>query len=343
MCMLRVRPWGRGQLVGEPGHLADGGTQLLPEFDSIFLSPGHVPDGIAPRRNRAWGTAGFAMLRVMPSAATLPELGPLVFAIVLLELAFGSMLCSWASDLTGRVGRGFTGTTAALCLIFLGLDFWIASGISDPGVMLGTTPVPQFHDHLRRDLLILAGATLLTIFFCAVGTDPARWVVEGIAVLVGVGVMLDVAQSLGPALSGFALTALALFSAVLMLGTALSGMLVGHWYLISPSLSFKPLRIAVYFIFAAVVVRIVVLVVSVLDSAGTNRDSMMTGNYAMPFWLLVVGAGIVFTSIVAGITFYFARIRANQPATAMLYALIVAVLMGVVPGHFVYLLTNVPM
>ena len=60
------------------------------------------------------------------------------------------------------------------------------------------------------------------------------------------------------------------------------------------------------------------------------------------FWLLVVAAGLVVTAAVNGLTLYYARIRANQPATAMLYILVVTVMMGVVPGHLLYFLTRVP-
>jgi hypothetical protein len=68
---------------------------------------------------------------------------------------------------------------------------------------------------------------------------------------------------------------------------------------------------------------------------------MLTG-YALPFWLLVIGAGIVFTALVTTLTGHFARIRANQPATAMLYVLIISVLMGVVPAHLLFFITGTP-
>jgi len=48
-----------------------------------------------------------------------------------------------------------------------------------------------------------------------------------------------------------------------------------------------------------------------------------------------------FTARVTAFTLYFARIPANQPATAMLYVLIITVVMGMVPAHLLYLLTGV--
>jgi hypothetical protein len=50
----------------------------------------------------------------------------------------------------------------------------------------------------------------------------------------------------------------------------------------------------------------------------------------------------VFTTGVAILTRHFARIRANQPATAMLYVLIISVVMGVVPAHLLFFVTGAP-
>ena len=68
---------------------------------------------------------------------------------------------------------------------------------------------------------------------------------------------------------------------------------------------------------------------------------MLSGDQAFLFWLLVIGSGVVFTAAVNAFTLYFARIRANQPATAMLYVLIISVVMGMVPAHLLFLLTGV--
>ena len=99
-------------------------------------------------------------------------------------------------------------------------------------------------------------------------------------------------------------------------------MLLGHWYLVTPSLSFRPLRLSIYAVFAAVAVDFAVIAYG-LASHGNSRERFISGDQAVLFWLLVVGAGVLFTAAVNAFTLYFARIRANQPATAMLYVLII--------------------
>jgi hypothetical protein len=98
--------------------------------------------------------------------------------------------------------------------------------------------------------------------------------------------------------------------------------------------------LSIYTVFAAVAVDCAVIAFALVGHAG-GRDRLISGDQAFLFWLLVIGSGVVFTAGVNAFTLYFARIRANQPATAMLYVLIITVVMGLVPAHLLYLLTGV--
>jgi len=150
------------------------------------------------------------------------------------------------------------------------------------------------------------------------------------------------ALALGGPLGGGWRAALAFAPATLLCGSALCGMLLGHWYLIAPDLTFRPLRRAVYLVFVAVAVQAAAIGAALAIADPASRQSIVGGHYGVSFWLLVVLAGLVFTAAVNALTLYFARIRANQPATAMLYVLIITVLMGTVPGHLLFFLTRVP-
>ena len=119
-------------------------------------------------------------------------------------------------------------------------------------------------------------------------------------------------------------------------------MLLGHWYLVAPSMSFRPLRQVITLVFATVGTQLAVIVVVVITQPAQLRSALLVSEYALPFWLLVIGSGIVFTAAVALLTRHFARIRANQPATAMLYVLIISVVMGVVPAHMLFFVTGAP-
>ncbi|PZR83873.1 MAG: hypothetical protein DLM65_00905 [Candidatus Aeolococcus gillhamiae] len=271
---------------------------------------------------------------------SLPDLAPLAGLLVLLELAVGTVAVSAALDQVGRVGRGFAGTTAAICALIMGADLLLISGSSDLGGLLharvDSASVANFVHWAVAFAALLAGDAV----FAAVGTEISRRVVTAATAAVGVVTIVTAALAIGPALGGAGAATLAFLSAALLAGSALAGMLLGHWYLVTPNMSFRPLRLSIYAVFGAVAVECAVIATALLG-AGGSRERLLSGDQAFLFWLLVIGSGVLFTAAVNAFTLYFARIRANQPATAMLYVLIISVVMGLVPAHLVYLVTRV--
>ena len=107
------------------------------------------------------------------------------------------------------------------------------------------------------------------------------------------------AAAFGPALGGVGTAVVAFVPAALVSGSALAGMLLGHWYLVAPNLSFRPLRRAIDIVFAAVAFQALVIVLVILTATSAVRGELLWSGDAFPFWLLVVGSGIVFTTGVA--------------------------------------------
>jgi hypothetical protein len=271
---------------------------------------------------------------------SLPDLAPLAGLLVLLELAVGTVTVSAALDHVGHVGRGFAGTTAAICALMMGADLLVISGASDVGVLLHGSVAGAAMATFVHSAVAFTGLLVVDALFAVVGTEISRRVVAAATIAVGLATVLTAALAIGPALGGAAAAVLVFLSAALLGGSALAGMLLGHWYLVTPSMSFRPLRLSIYTVFAAVAVDCAVIVIALVSNAA-SRDRLLSGDQAVLFWLLVIGCGVLFTAGVNAFTLYFARIRANQPATAMLYVLIISVVMGMVPAHLLYLLTGV--
>ena len=277
----------------------------------------------------------------MSAAASLPTLAPIAGYLTLLELSVGTVAAAYVIDASGRVGRGYVGSTAVICAGIAGIALLI--GINVPtDVTLLHSPIPGgAMGSLIQWSIGYIGALLALAFFCWVGTDAARRVV-GVATLAVGGVCIaKAAVAIGPAIAGAAGAVAVLVPATLVTGATLAGMLLGHYYLVAPSLSFRPLRQMVRLVLGALGVEAAVIAAVLVTSSPNARGQLITG-YALPFWLLVIGAGIVFTAVVTLLTGHFARIRANQPATAMLYVLIISVLMGVVPAHLLFFVTGTP-
>ena len=278
----------------------------------------------------------------MYTSAALPQLAPIAGLAILLELAVGTLSVSYVLEIIGKVGRGFAGTTALICAAVMGLVTLLAATLpSGPHLLNGGVSTSALSS-LVHWCLASIGALLAFAFFCAAGTDAARRAVGGATVVVG-GITLGKAvAAFGPAVGGSTAAAVAFVPAALLAGSALAGMLLGHWYLVAPSLSFRPLRQAIYAVLGAVGLQSAVLAGALVTADPHARSLLLGEDYALPFWLLVVGAGIAFTTAVTLLTLHFARIRANQPATAMLYALIVSVAMGIIPAHLLFFLTGAP-
>jgi hypothetical protein len=278
----------------------------------------------------------------MPDPTSLPALAPIATVVVLLEVAAGTTVAAYAVDLVGKVGRGFVGTTSLICGGLMALDLLIEALLPSGTSLLGAALPADAQASLFHWSIAFTIALLGYAFFCAVMTDAARRVVGAITIGFGALAIAKAAAAFGPSLGGVGTAIVAFVPAALVSGSALAGMLLGHWYLVAPNLSFRPLRRAIDIVFIAVAVQAAVIVFVVLTSGATVRGELLWSGDAVPFWLLVVGSGIVFTTGVALLTRHFARIRANQPATAMLYVLIISVVMGVVPAHLLFFVTGAP-
>jgi hypothetical protein len=278
----------------------------------------------------------------VPDVTSLPALAPIATVVVLIEVAAGTTVAAYTVDLVGKVGRGFVGTTSLICTGLMALDLLIEALLPSGTSLLGTglpfgAQASLFHWSIAFTVALLAYA-----FFCSVMTDIARRVVGLATIGFGAMAIAKSAAAFGPSLGGVGTAVVAFVPAALVSGSALAGMLLGHWYLVAPNLSFRPLRRAIDIVFVSVALQAAVIVVVILTSGSTVRHELLWSGDAVPFWLLVVGSGIVFTTGVALLTRHFARIRANQPATAMLYVLIISVVMGVVPAHLLFFVTGAP-
>lgn len=272
---------------------------------------------------------------------SLPSLAPLAGLLLLLEISAGTLVASAALDQVGRVGRGYAGTTAAICAALMGLDLLLLNAATNLSQLLHRPLPADATTSLAHWMVALTVALVLDTLFAAVGTEAARRVVAALTGGIGIGTLVQAALSLAPATGGPDQALLTILPSSALGGAALAGMLLGHWYLVTPALSFRPLRISVVSVFAAIAIDIAAITTALLIAAPAQRSRLLTGDLAELFWLLVVGSGVLFTAAVNGLTLYFARIRANQPATAMLYVLIVSVVMGIVPAHLLFLVTGV--
>jgi len=146
------------------------------------------------------------------------------------------------------------------------------------------------------------------------------------------------------------LLGLALVSSSLLLGWSLVTMLLGHWYLVVPRLSFRYLEIFCRVLLAVVVLRLLAVgaslwVAAAVDPAISPHPLQMVidfGGQGMFFWFRVLW-GLAMPLLLGWMALDCARRNANQSATGILYVLLVGSFIGDITGFYLTLSTGVPL
>lgn len=112
-------------------------------------------------------------------------------------------------------------------------------------------------------------------------------------------------------------------STAAVLGAAITGMLLGHWYLTSPTMSIQPLIWFARTLFAAALVRMVASGASLGRYGWTATDATHT------LWLAMrLIGGILVPMLTALMVIRILRYRNTQSATGVLFAGLIVVFMG---------------
>lgn len=121
----------------------------------------------------------------------------------------------------------------------------------------------------------------------------------------------------------------------LLSGSVLVAMILGHWYLVVPGLSFSHLRRMTAFFIAALAGRAVVEGWGLLRAWGgegatgaTGADPLQTVFLSMRFCF-----GLAAPAVLAGMVWQCVQIRSNQSATGILYVVAALVLVGEIAAH----------
>lgn len=128
-------------------------------------------------------------------------------------------------------------------------------------------------------------------------------------------------------------------TSILFLGSVTYAMVMGHWYLVTPRLSEKPLKIALYFTWALLIIKIGFSVNSYLEASEFFMvNTSQGGGYAFNWMMLAMRTGWGF--LVLGIMSYFAyrlvAMRSIQSATGMLYAMTFFVFVGELISNYMF-------
>jgi hypothetical protein len=207
---------------------------------------------------------------------------------------------------------------------FYRVHLWVAMGLNTFAVLIAWSRPTDWPP--RRTAIVLAAAIAALAYIGAV-----VWLYEkrrvGLALLwLTAGLSFAAAwRTAAIALSQAAaiLSTVDLLTSGLLLGSTITAMFLGHWYLNHPGMELAPLRRLVVTMAAAVLLRGAAALVGLGLEASAEK--------ALAWWLMVSlrwGAGLVLPLVLAWLTWQTLKIPNTQSATGILYAAVILTFIG---------------
>jgi protein NrfD len=232
-----------------------------------------------------------------------------------------------------RFNAGLAATLIAIALAFRP----VGSGVAADAIALGALTVAE---------------AAIVVYWATVGRTLAAIRPLLVGVGVGAGLVAMVAQALAVAsdraLPTQVLTMASFLSSAALLGSACTAMILGHWYLIIPSMQVSHLQSIVKLHIASLVVRVVVVAAAVFLAIATWEPGLgpsfrryILSAAGIFFWQRVL-FGLAGPAVLSYLTWETAKIRSTQSATGILYVDFFTVVVGEALAKYLLLATRVP-
>jgi len=248
-----------------------------------------------------------------------------------------TLVLAWVRREAGVKFFRFNAGTAALLIAF---GFALRPDSANPGAL-----------HTAATASLLVAEAALVIYWATIGRMLAKirpailWtaVVAGLVCVTLQG--LDVSRD-APGLMPL-LTVASFLSSVALLGGTCGAMVLGHWYLVVPSLDVAHLQSIVRLHIGSTVVRVVVVAAAVMIAIVTwepgvpNFERYIFSIDGIFFWQRIL-FGLGGPAVLSYLTWETAKIQSTQSATGILYVDFFTVIVGEVLAKYVLLSTKVP-
>lgn len=242
-------------------------------------------------------------------------------------LSAGSLLVVGITELAGGTTRGYRIFMAGLLAVFAAI--LVASDLALPADVPASAT-----EALRRPLTIAFAAGTALYLAATIARWPRTWLAIGSGLL---GLLALVVLAAAGGSRSAPLFAGQLILAAIALGAVNAGMLLGHWYLVTPKLSPAPLRRMMWLLIAALGLQAIAFGAA-LAVVGTDP---LDGSLAWLTWLRL-GAGILLPIAATVLALLATRAASLQASTGLLYIGLALVMAGSIAGASITYLTGVP-
>jgi hypothetical protein len=267
---------------------------------------------------------------------------PYTLLIVLVEFTVGGLWVLFASHWRGQSAASFVKFGAALVAVMAVITLWAAVALTIEDEVDGYPLAPEYIGEARLALLAFLVLSFGYTIFTLREQRRAALLAGGAASVAGLVALAFLAQVFALPTWGYAGTLLSLVVGALVVGAVSMGMILGHWYLVTPRLPEQPLREMTGLLLVFMVVQAVLIVPALLLPRETIPNSVETPILENPFfWMRVVG-GLLFPMLLAWMAYDSSGARAMQSATGLLYIAMALVLSGEVLGKGLLFVSAVP-
>lgn len=263
---------------------------------------------------------------------------PLALFLLLAETATGGIATVAYLRITGGLTHGFLKFIAVTYAIFGALALLVAWA----GPPSSYRELLGINGFAAGALTVLQALLLIALIINAVviwrGQDTARtsWVLvltpSALLIAAIAGTFLPLAGSL---VNGAAVALVVVLSAA-VLGAATTGMLLGHWYLVTPALTNRPLLRAIGVLLIGLVLQAVIFPLTLgglAHGAGSPARALGLSPVLSVLWAL---GAVILPILAAGLAFPTCRLRAFNPTTGLLYLAMIALLPGQLLGQLLF-------
>ena len=276
-------------------------------------------------------------MTVPPIVQTLP----FVAWILLVTLAFGTFLFGAVTAETAPPTRGYL-RFAAITAAILALLAWVVdTSLPAPTADIVVRQPPADLDLVRR--VALGGFVITSLIYAAVLSDREnRWALGGLTLIAAGTALIAAAFSWAPtAVDGVPL-AVQLFTLSAITGGSLAAIGLGHWYLVTPKLSERPLILQARWLLWALVIQGLLFIVWTTLGGGVGQGAWdaLSGPSALLVWLRGL-ITIAFPIVLVYMAVRTAQTRSMESATGLLYINLAAVMAGTIGAAALYVSSGI--
>jgi protein NrfD len=201
-------------------------------------------------------------------------------------------------------------------------------------------------------LSLAVGEAALVVYWATIGRTLAavRPAILGTACLGGLVALVAQAVAIAAPWGAtlLTLTIVSFLASTAFLGGACTAMVLGHWYLVIPSLQVSHLQSIVKVHIVSMIVRVAVVAVAVgvglaaaAPETGPTFERYIFSVNGIFFWQRVL-FGLAGPAVLSYLTWETAKIQSTQSATGILYVDFFTVVVGEVLAKYLLLATRVP-